>query len=117
MGLWDEKKKDFETKKTELETELKELKERDKGQKVQVISYSVQSSRDSLSQATSQVSLKELVIPGLKNQNKTLEDIAIKREQERKAMENKCNELVDKNNKLTKQVIRQLALQGTKHII
>ena len=43
-------------------------------------------------------------ITGLKNQNKTLEDIAIKREQERKVWESKCKELVDKNNKLTKQV-------------
>ena len=43
-------------------------------------------------------------ITGLKNQNKTLEDIAVKREQERKVWESKCKELVDKNNKLTKQV-------------
>ena len=43
-------------------------------------------------------------ITGLKNQNKTLEDIAVKREQERKVWESKCIELVDKNNKLTKQV-------------
>ena len=53
----------------------------------------------------------------LKNQNKNLEDIATKREQERKTLENKCKELVDKNNKLTKQVIGQSALQGDKHLI
>ena len=65
----------------------------------------------------SQVSLKDMEITGLKNQNKILEDIATKREQERKALENKCKELVDKNNKLTKQVTGQSALQGAKHII
>ena len=48
----------------------------------------------------------------LKNQNKNLEDTATKREQERKALENKCKELVDKN-----KVTGQLALQGAKHII
>ena len=50
----------------------------------------------------SQVSLKELEITGLKNQNKNLEDIAGKRELERKKLEDKCKELVDKNKKLTK---------------
>ena len=56
-------------------------------------------------------------ITGLKNQNKNLEDIAMKREQERKTLENRCKELVDQNNKLTKQVTGQFTLQGTKHII
>ena len=32
-------------------------------------------------------------------------------------MEDKCKELVDKNNKLTKQVTGQFALQGAKHLI
>ena len=58
--LWDEKQKAFETNKVELEKELKELKERDKGKQVQVISSSIQSGTDSLSQAISQVSLKVL---------------------------------------------------------
>ena len=35
--LWFEKKKDFETNQTKLENELKDLKEKDKGQQVQVI--------------------------------------------------------------------------------
>ena len=65
----------------------------------------------------SQVSLIDMEITGLKNHNKNLEDIAIKREQERKAWESKCKEMADKNNKLTKQVTGQLALQGAKHII
>ena len=50
----------------------------------------------------SQVSIKYMEITGLKNQNKNLEDIVVKREQERKTLENRCKELVDQNNKLTK---------------
>ena len=46
---------------------------------MQVISSSVQSSTYSLFQSMSQVSLKELEIIDLKNQNKTLEDIAEKK--------------------------------------
>ena len=65
----------------------------------------------------SQISLKELEITGLKNQNKNLEDIDGKRELERKKLEDKCKELVDKNNKLKKQVTRQSSLQGEKHLI
>ena len=41
---------------------------------MQVISPFVQSGADSLSQAMSWVSLKDLEITGLKNQNKNLED-------------------------------------------
>ena len=79
----------------------KELKEKNE-QQVQVISPSVQSGADSLSQAMSQVSLKNLEISILKNQNKNLEDIAEKRENERNKLEDKCEELVEKNNKLEK---------------
>ena len=62
------------------------------------------SSEHGIVQAMSQVSLKELEITGLKNQNKNLEGIGGKRELERKNLEDKSKELVDKNNKLTKQV-------------
>ena len=47
---------------------------------MQVISSSIQSGTDSLSQAMSRVSLKVLEITSLKNQNKNLEDIAEKKE-------------------------------------
>ena len=57
-----------------MERELKELKEKDKEQQVQVISSSVQSGTDYLSRAMSQVILKALEITGLKKQNKNLED-------------------------------------------
>ena len=50
----------------------------------------------------SQVSFKELDIVGLRNQNKNLENLALKMEQERKVWEAKCKELKDKNDKLLK---------------
>ena len=56
----------------------------------------------------SQVSLRDLEIAGLKNQNKNLENLALKREEERKSWENKCKDLSDKNDKLMKQVTGQL---------
>ena len=62
--LWNEKEKDFETKQAELE---KELKEKNNEHLMQVILSSIQSGADSLSQAMSQVSLKDLKITGLKN--------------------------------------------------
>ena len=65
----------------------------------------------------SQVSLKKLEITGLKRQNKNLEDIAGKREKERNELEEKCKEMVEKNNKLEKQVTGQSSLQGAKHLI
>ena len=65
----------------------------------------------------SQVSLKELEINGLKNQKKNLEEMNEKKEKERKILEDKCRELVEKNNKLTKQVSGQATLQGAKHLI
>ena len=66
--------------------------------------------------AMSQVSLRNLEIVGLKNQNKFLEDATLKKEEERKAIENKYKELLDKNDKLVKQLSRQLCIQGAKHI-
>ena len=56
----------------------------------------------------SEVSLRDLEIFGLKNQNKNLENLALKREEERKAWENRCRDLSDKNDKLMKQVTGQL---------
>ena len=93
------------------------LKEKNEQKKVQVISPSIQYGADSLSQAMSWVSLKYLEITGLKNQNKNLEDIDEKREKERKTLEDKCKEMVEKNNKLKKQVTGQTTLQGDKHLI
>ena len=70
---------------------------------MQVISSSKQSGADSLSQA----------ITGLNNQNTNLEDIASKREEERNKLVERCQEFIEQNTKLNKQVIDQMALQGS----
>ena len=65
----------------------------------------------------SQVSLRNIEIVVLKNQNKILEDAALRKEEERKAIENKYKELLDKNDKLVKQLTGQFPIKGKKHII
>ena len=57
-----------------------------------------------------EVSLKDLETVGLKNQNKNLVDANLKKEEERKALEKKYNELLDKNDKLVKQLIGQFPI-------
>ena len=52
----------------------------------------------------SQVRLRDLQIVGIQNQNKNLQNAAMKKEEERKYCENKCKDLSDKNGKLMKQV-------------
>ena len=52
----------------------------------------------------SQVGLKDLEIVGLKSQNQNLADAVLKKEEESKALENKNTELLDKNEKLIKQL-------------
>ena len=46
-----------------------------------------------------------------------MESLALKREQERKAWEAKCQELQSKNDKLMKYFIVKSYVQGSKHII
>ena len=54
---------------------------------------------------------------GIKNQNKKVENVALKKEEEMKVMENKYKYLLDKNDKLVKQLIGKLRVQGAKYII
>ena len=63
----------------------------------------------------SQVSLRDLEIVGLKSQNQNLADAVLKKEEERKALENKYKELLDKNEKLVKQLSGKLPMQGARH--
>ena len=65
----------------------------------------------------SQVKLRDVELIGLKKQNKNLEDMALKKEEEKKKLEGKCQELIDQNPKLNKQVIGQMALQGGRYMI
>ena len=92
---------------------MKERKEPD----VQIIPSLIQVNEESIVQEISQVSLIDLEIVGLKNQNKNLENAALKKEEEIKPMENKCKDLLDKNDKLMKQMTVQLLVHGAKHII
>ena len=56
-------------------------------------------------------------LQGLNQQNKNLEDMALKKEEEKKNLTERCQELLDQNAKLNKQVIGQMALQGCWHMI
>ena len=81
-----ESEKTLKGKYDELE---KKLQEKEKELEVRIISPSVELGEKSIVRARSQVSLKELEIVGLRNQNNNLENISLKKEQERKAWEDK----------------------------
>ena len=95
----------------------KELQEKCEEVKNQSTIPSVEIDATSLSKAMSQVKLKYVELTALKYQNKNIEEITLKREQEKKKVEEKCQELINQNTKLTKQVVGQMALQGARHMI
>ena len=66
--------------KEKLEEMERKLQEKEKELELRIIPLVDGSSEHGIIQAMSQVSLKELEITGLKNQNKNLEDIARKEE-------------------------------------
>ena len=61
--------------------------------------------------------MRDLEIVGLKIQDKNLVDAVLKKEEERKALEKKCKELLDKNEKLVKQLFGQFPMQGARQLI
>ena len=65
----------------------------------------------------SQVKLKYVELIGLKQQYQNLEYLSLKKEEEKKKLQERFQELINENTKLTKQVVGQMALQGAKHII
>ena len=95
----------------------KEVNEKGKESEVQIIPPPTQSNEESIVQEMSNFSLRDLEIVGLKNQNKNLENANLKKEEESKATKNKCKYLLDKNDKLMKQLTRQIPVQVAKHII
>ena len=99
MSLLVESEKALKDKHDEME---KKLQEKEKELEVGIISASAELGEQSIVQTMSQVSIKELEIIGLRNKKKNLENLALKREQERKAWEAKCEELSGKNGKLLK---------------
>ena len=81
MSLLVESEKTLKWKYDELE---KKLQEKEKELESRIIPPSAELGEQSLVQAMSQVSFKELEIVGLRNPNKNLENLALKGEQERK---------------------------------
>ena len=61
--------------------------------------------------------MKDLEIVVLKSHNKNLADAIVKKEEERKSLENKYKELLDKNDKLVRQLNGQLPIKGARHLI
>ena len=81
MSLVVESEKTLKAKYDELQ---KKLQDKEKELESRIIPPSTKSSEQSIVQAMSQVSLKQLELVGLKKQNKNLESLDLKREQERK---------------------------------
>ena len=106
MSLVVESEKNLKSKYDELENKMqekeKELQEKEKELESRIIPSFTESGEQTIVQARSQVSLKELELVGLKNQNKNMEILALKREKERKAWEAKCQKLQSKSHKLMK---------------
>ena len=65
----------------------------------------------------SQVSLRDLQIVGLKSQNKNLANVVLKNEEERETLENKYKDLLDKNEKVVKQLFGKSPMQGERNLI
>ena len=103
--------------KAKVDSLEKRLQEKEKELEKVVIPPITKPGELSIIQALVQVSMKELELRGLKHQNKNLEGLAVERECERKNCEAKCAKLYGKNDKLIKQVTRQLPMKGAKHII
>ena len=109
-----ENEKDLKTKLAAREKELQEKCEEVKNQSAVPF---VETYATSLCKAMSQVNLKDVELIELKKHNKNLEEKILKREQENKEVEEKCQELMNRNTKLTKQVVGQMALQGARNMI
>ena len=53
----------------------------------------------------------------VKQEKKNLEDMDLKKEEDKKKLEERCQELINQNAKLNKQLVGQMALQGGRYII
>ena len=94
-----ENEKDLKTK---LAAREKQLQEKCEEVKNQSIVPSVETDEASLAKAMSQVNLKDVELTDLKQQNQNLEKTISKKEQEKKEIEEKYEELMNQNTKLTK---------------
>ena len=84
MTLVVESENNLKRKHDELE---RKLQEKEKELEGEIIPHVAQSNEHTIVQAMSQVSLKDLELTGLKNQNKTLENLELQREQEKRTWE------------------------------
>ena len=73
-----------------LAAKEKELEEKGEVMEIYAIVPNTNTDTTSLASAMSQVKLRDVEITGLKQQNKNLEDIASKREEERKKLAEIC---------------------------
>ena len=93
MALLVESEKTLKIKLDEMERKLREkekqLQEKEKELEGRIIPPTAESSEKTIFQDMSQVSLKYLELAGLNNKNKSLENLAVKSEQERKTLEAK----------------------------
>ena len=62
------------------------------------------------------IKLRDVGLTGLKQQNNNLEDMVLKKEEGKEKLEERCQELINQNAKLNKQVVGQMALQGIRII-
>ena len=65
----------------------------------------------------SQVCQRDLEIVDLKSKNKNLVDAYLNKREETKSLENKYKYLLDKKEKLVKQLSQKFPMQGARHLI
>ena len=110
------KKSDAELK-TRLAMKEKELQGRSAESTIQSTGVAREIDIGSLSRVMSQIGLKYTELIKQKQQIKELEKERVKEKQGREKKEEKCQGLIQKNAKLSQQVVGKLALQGTRHLI
>ena len=110
-------KESEEDLKARLATKEKELQEKGEVVEIPATMPNIEIDTTSLSKAMSQVKLRDVKLTGLNQQNKNLEYMDSKKEEEKNKLVERCQELIDQNAKLNKQVIGQMALQGARHMI
>ena len=86
----------------------KEKEEKNKKETVQTKKPSTETNIEDIFWDMSQVIQRDKEIMGLKNQNQNLVKAVKNKKHERRLLENKNKELLDKNEKLAKQLSRQL---------
>ena len=110
-------KESEEDLKSRLAAKEKELQEKCEEVEIPATILNVETNTTSLSNAMSQVKIRDVEITRLKQQNKNLEYMASKKEEEKNKLAERYQELIDQNVKLNKKVIGQMALQGARYMI